>query len=242
MRPEQNPDLCAGNLAFLAKQTAGQCHELINVFNVINELAGLLSDTLQGLAAGKSVNHDRLLALPGRIADQVKRGEGLVRLVNQFVHTADAQWAVVDLREALGQAAGLAERRARLCRSEVQTVLPPEGLAMETSPLGLQHAVIAALELVLAPLGHDPAQNALLVLGGAAVDGGVEITVSHAQGVPLGPLSESDMGGLVAVLESLGASLECRRPTEASPPSAPHDLAPTTLVLRFPRSLIPPGP
>lgn len=234
MPPRPNPDLFAGNLAFLAKQAAGQSHELTNVFNVINELAGLLGDTLEGLAAGKNVDPQRLLALPGRIADQVKRGEGLVRLVNQFVHTADAPWAVVDLRDALAQAASLVARRARLCRSEVRTVLPAAGLAMETSPLGLMNVVVTALELVLEPLAHEPAEGGVLELGGTSTDGMVEITIRHSEGLPLGPLAESALDGLTRALESLGASQECRRDSQTN--DSP-DLSPTILALRFPRGL-----
>lgn len=252
MRPERNPELCAGNLGFLARQTAGQSHELTNVLNVINELTGLMSDMLSGLAEGRAVDPERLMALPGRIADQVRRGEALVRLVNQFVHTADAEWALVDLSEALERAAALAARRARLCRSTLETALPADPLALETSPLGLQHAVVFALELALEPLGHEPAQGGTLVLGCAGAPAHVEVTIARRSGAPLGPLSPRGLEALDAILESLGATLDERLATEASGPGGPvsrsslpravpapdPDLTPAALVLRFPRRLV----
>lgn len=236
MHPGRNPDLSAGNLAFLARQTAGQCHELMNVFNVINELTGLLSDTLSALDAGKPMDSERLQALPKRIADQLGRGEGLVRLISQFVHSADTEWAVVDLAEALTRAVELVQRRARLCRSEVRLSVHSGSCALETNPLGLLHAIIAALELVLEPLGREPAMGGTLVLSAMPTDAGPEISVTHLDGELLGPLAATGLENLRAILGSLDATLVLRHPPEALV-DGPGELVPTGVVLRFPSNL-----
>lgn len=234
MHPRNNPGLTLDNLRFLARQTAAQSHDLINVLNVINELTGLLSDALSSTEAGVAVAPARLTGLPNRIADQVGRGERIVRLINQFVHTAEADWAVVDLADSLPHAVSLVQRRARLCRSEVRLLRDVESCVLETNPLGLLHAVVGALELALEPLGREPACGGILMLEATPRGNDLEISVTLLDGASLGPLALSGIVDLRNFLANLGARLELR-PRLASPERPADSLCPAALVLRFPR-------
>jgi hypothetical protein len=136
-------------LAYFGRTVAGQSHELTNVLNVINELAGLQLDLLQAAARGSAVRLERLAEIAGKIQHQVERGESIVRCVNRFAHSVDLELAFVEPRELLSSVAALAERPARLARTELVADFPADCAALENDPFRLQHAVATLVDLAL---------------------------------------------------------------------------------------------
>lgn len=100
-------------LKFFGRITASATHDLKNVLAIVNENAGLLED-LCALAERGQLTPDRLAHSCVRIREQIQRGNGIIKRLNDFSHTPDVDSASVDLGEAVALAAGLSARFAQL--------------------------------------------------------------------------------------------------------------------------------
>ncbi|MFH2010675.1 MAG: hypothetical protein ABI333_29005 [bacterium] len=172
-------------LQFLGGQTAAQCHEVTNVLNIINEYAGLLGDLLHGSKGGEDLDLSRLETIAQKIATQVRRGETIVRAINQFAHSADTPRALFDVQELLGRICFIAQRPANLARTELHTRFPEASITLENSPLGFEQAVFTAFEIALA----SSAERRRITVGYTLDERGVEIGVHSAD--PIVPGGEA---------------------------------------------------
>jgi C4-dicarboxylate-specific signal transduction histidine kinase len=189
--------------SFLGRMTASQSHEVTNVLNIINELAGLMDDLLQAGAEGRPVNHAKLREIVGKIAFQVQRGERLVRSINQVAHSADQTVAMVDVRELLERITFIAQRPASLRKTRLETRFPAETLVTETNPLGLQHAVFLGIEVALGAAAEKREIGVEYALSGE----GVEISIRSADPMAPGPEATEKLGLLTQLLQALGGRL-----------------------------------
>ncbi len=199
-------------LTFFGRTVAGQSHEVTNVLNIINELAGLQLDMLQAAASGATPPLSRLAQLADKIQQQVVRGETIVRFVNRFAHSVDVDVRVYDVREMLETVAAVSARPARLARVELVTELPAEAIAVEGNPFCLQHLVAVLVEVALAAA----TDKRLVTLACRARGDGAEVVVASAD-----PLARPDprLLALASVLaEELGAQLT----SDGSPGDDPH--------------------
>jgi len=196
-------------LAFFGRTTAGQSHEVTNVLNVINELAGLQLDLLQAAAAGAVPQLGRLAELAGKIQQQVDRGETIVRFVNRLAHTVDLEVALFDLKELLGLVLFLAGRPARLAQTELVADLPQETIAVENNPFCVQQAVSVLVDLAL----RSARDRRLVTVSFRLRDPGAEIGVESGDPVvdpeqrllPLARLLAEEIGAtLTAVPDPAG--------------------------------------
>jgi len=137
-------------LAFFGRVVSGQSHEIVNVLNVINELAGLQLDLVRQAAGGGQVRLERLHTIAEKIQQQVQRGELIVRSVNRFAHSVDLPVALLDLRELVSSVVFLAGRTARLNRVDVTAELPVETLAVESNPFLLSQMLCACVDVAVA--------------------------------------------------------------------------------------------
>ena len=76
---------------------ASVSHEIKNVLAIINENAGLLQDMLGMHEKGMPLSPERLSRLAQSIARQVSRGDGIVKGMNRFAHSADDAKEKVDV-------------------------------------------------------------------------------------------------------------------------------------------------
>lgn len=174
MEKEDSRLLWERGLQFLGRQTAAQCHEVTNVFNVINEMVGLMGDLAWGAQnKGRPLDPDRLVELTGKIAAQVQRGNTIVRAINQFGHSADTPRAVFDLRAVLEQITFIARRPAALSKTALETDFPDQTVSLENSPLGFQQAVFTALQIALSA----SSERRRITIGYTLVDSGARIEV-----------------------------------------------------------------
>lgn len=160
-------------LQFLGRQTASQSHEVTNVLNIINEVAGLMGDLLYGAGQGRPLDPDRLTQLTAKIAAQVKRGNQIVRAINQFGHSADTPLAVFDVRAVLERITFIARRPATLHETLLETDFPEQTVSLENSPLGFQQAVFTAFEIALAAA----TDKRRITIGYRLVSEGLQLTV-----------------------------------------------------------------
>jgi len=186
-------------LQFLGAQTASQSHEVTNVLNIINEMAGLMGDLLYGAEQGRPLKTARLTELTTKIAAQIQRGNKIVRAINQFGHSADTPRAVFDLRGMLERIAFIAQRPAVLHKTRLETDFPDPSMSLESSPLGFQQAVFTAFEIALAAASDQRR----ITLSYTLADDGVELTVHSVD-----PLSaQAEVADKVAFLRLLVSTL-----------------------------------
>lgn len=102
--------LAVDGVRFFGEMSASVSHEIKNVLAIINENAGLLQDMLAMNAKGIPLNPERLTRLAQSIERQVARGDGVVRNMNRFAHSADHPSETVDVHETIGFVIDLADR------------------------------------------------------------------------------------------------------------------------------------
>jgi len=207
-------------LAFFGRTTAGQSHEVTNVLNVINELAGLQLDLLEAAAAGGALRLERLAELADKIQRQVARGETIVRFVNRFAHSVDVDEAVFDLGELLPLVVFLCGRPARLARTELEADLPQEPVVVESSPFGVQQAVSLLVDLAL----RSAAERRRVTVSCHPGDAAVEVRVASDD--PVAELEPAQLELARLLAEQIGAAVTAE-PDEAGELHR--------LVLRLPR-------
>ena len=89
--------LAIEGVRFFGEMAASVSHEIKNVLAIINENAGLLQDMLGMHEKGMPLSPERLSRLAQSIARQVSRGDGIVKGMNRFAHSADDAKEKVDV-------------------------------------------------------------------------------------------------------------------------------------------------
>jgi len=214
--------LCEEGLVFFGRVMAGQCHELVNVFNIVNELAGLQEDTLGRVRRGDPGGFEKLGEAVGRVQAQVKRGQTIIRNMHQFAHSVDAPWVVFDAREVIGRVVFFATRQTRLRETELSASLPDAGVALESNPFWLQQAVYMAIELLL----EGTAGRGRISVTLSPKPDGAAIVLVGADPVPRGPQTAVRIATLSSILGVLGGEVR----------EAPRHAAEDRLVLFVPHS------
>ncbi|NCC26097.1 MAG: hypothetical protein EOM25_13025 [Deltaproteobacteria bacterium] len=107
-----------GRLRFVSWITAMATHDMKNVLAIINENAGLLQD-LCLLAERGTLSPDRLADTNVRIRDQVRRGDVLLRNLNELAHSQDQEAMGTDIGQAAELAVALVRRMTASFQAEV---------------------------------------------------------------------------------------------------------------------------
>jgi C4-dicarboxylate-specific signal transduction histidine kinase len=200
---------------------AGLSHELSNIFNIINELAGLQQDIVAAAAEGGSAGLARVADLAARIKSQVGRGEQINRSLHRLSHSVDDTDVEFDLGEALVLFGSLAARAARLAEVGLDIRPPEAAIASRGSPFALLLALHACVRVALAAASS---QRRIAVWTEDGPDG-VRVIVSSADTIPgltgdpsiaatlasgcrafaVGPRAETTPGGESRIILDLGA-------------------------------------
>lgn len=207
-------------LVFFGRVVAGQCHELVNVLNNANELAGLQEDILDHVRQGDSAGVEKVGELARRVQAQVKRGQTIIRNVHEFAHSVDAPWTVFDAREVIGRVVFFAARQARLRQTELSASLPDAGVAVESNRFWLQQAVHVAIELLL----EGTAGRGRIAVTLSPQPDGAAIVLVGADPVPRGAQTSARLAALSSILGVLGGEVR----------EAPRHAADERLVLFVP--------
>jgi signal transduction histidine kinase len=136
-------------LAFFGKITASVSHELNNVLSIINEYSGLLDDLMLADDRGKPVEKDRIKKIALNIAEQIKREQEIIKLLNRFAHRVDAPILQFNLNELVNDIIRLSRRFAALKKVSLEITLPQETISITNFPFGVQHAIFSCLDLAL---------------------------------------------------------------------------------------------
>lgn len=135
------PCLGREGVLFFGGVSAGLSHEVSNVLNIINELAGLQRDIALAAAEGGDARVARIADLADRIKAQVSRGEEINRRLHGFAHSVDHADTTFDLRELLALLGYLEARQARLSEVELTVRAPANELLLQGDPFALLLAV-----------------------------------------------------------------------------------------------------
>ena len=202
MRADEDPILRREGLAFFGRIVAGQSHEVTNVLNIINELAGLQQDVLTA-GVPQVQDAERLNQVAGKIRTQVQRGQSIVRAVNWFAHCVDHAKCVCDLKESIEQATYLAQRAARLAKTTLVQKYPDESIAFETSHFGLIQTVYTCIEIALSA----SSEIRQIDISYEVIAGGAEISVTSGDTISPAEVADDKQTHLKLLVQELGGRL-----------------------------------
>ncbi len=133
---------------FFGRVTSVVTHELMNVFAVIRETAGLVEDLLLMAGKGAKVPDGKLLEKLSTVKKQVDRGATITAALNCFSHGPDRSVSEFDAHKTTEQLVFLTGRLARSGNIAV-TVEDPEGpCPVRTSSVAFQMILFLGLELL----------------------------------------------------------------------------------------------
>ena len=136
-------------LQFFGKMTASISHEIKNVMAIINESAGLLEDYSLMAEKGMPIDPERLRVVSDRVANQIRRANGITKNLNSLAHSVDEFQKSVDIKETLELAVGLTGRFADM-RSVILDFEPPSDFpAVITSPFHLLNLIWQVLDFAM---------------------------------------------------------------------------------------------
>lgn len=193
-------------LAFMGRIVAGQSHEVTNVLNIINELAGLQRDVLASADCESDARRTKLRGICDKIQLQVARGEAIIRNVNRFAHSVDTPQAVFDVKEEVCRIVFLAERWTKLKQVELVAELPDDTTALENSPFLFQCAIFACIDAAL----WAAADRRRISVGFSVTGGGAEVVVTSADPVPPAPEVVARLAHLRRLVDELGGELRAQ--------------------------------
>ena len=149
MNVDNNQLLHKNDLAFFGTITASVTHELNNILSIINEYSGLLDDMVMAAEKGKPIKEERIQRIAQNIAEQIKREQGVIKLLNRFAHRVDNPLVTFNLNELVTDITRLSQRFASLKKIELEITLPEDQIRLTNNSFAVQHVIFSCLKLAL---------------------------------------------------------------------------------------------
>ncbi|WP_319761464.1 sensor histidine kinase [Maridesulfovibrio sp.] len=186
------------DLCFFGQISAAISHDLKNVLAIINEDAGLLQDLSLMVEKGLELDPPRLVKLAGKIQNQVKRGDTIIKNMNRFAHSVDIPECEIDYHELSSLVISLLTRMAS--RKCVKISLREGGQVNgKGDPFTTQMLIAKALEYSMDSAGKDGELGVDVEASG----GGCFVSISGLTEV----LTEEQLAELGAIAEQAGAEI-----------------------------------
>lgn len=138
---EKHELLAVEGVRFFGEMSASISHEIKNVLAIINENAGLLQDMIGMQEKGIALSVERLSRLSQSISRQVARGNGIVKGMNRFAHSADNANETVDVNELIHFITELAGRLIAMKGQTPRIEAPDEPVWVSTNRFFLENLV-----------------------------------------------------------------------------------------------------
>jgi len=202
MNEEHRRQLREADLAFFGRIGADVSHEMRNVLAVVGEYAGLMEDTLGLAGRFRKPDCAKLEQLCAKIARKVRDGTETMERFSSFAHVLDDQTEACDLAAVTKNMVALARQRVAMTGCGIETELPDEAVPVRAHPFAAQHAVFAALELLL-----DSVEQGGCVRIALAVDGPAAVMRMSGSAADAADLS-GKTSQLSGAMEELQGSVE----------------------------------
>ena len=141
----QSEDLHNRDLKFFGAVSASISHELKNVLAIINEMMGLLDDLSRMAEKGRPLEPERLQSVAAKMKQQIDRGDGIIRGMNQFAHSVDHREDSIDLNDLVAFVGRLAQRRLAQREVALETRAGEAPATLSMNRFALEHLLWAAL-------------------------------------------------------------------------------------------------
>jgi hypothetical protein len=134
-------------LRYFGQMSASMSHEIKNALAIIQESAGLLDDITRMARPGDGLPVERLGRIADMISRQVGRADNIVKTMNRFAHSVDAESTEVDVVTLLELAGALSDRLLRLRGVRLRLQAPPTDRAavIQSSPFLLTELIWSGL-------------------------------------------------------------------------------------------------
>jgi C4-dicarboxylate-specific signal transduction histidine kinase len=190
--------LAIEGVRFFGEMCASVSHEIKNVLAIINENAGLLQDMIGMQEKGLPLVPARLSRLAQSITRQVTRGDGIVKGMNRFAHSADAATEHVDVGELVTFMTQLTGRLIDMKGLPPRIEMPDDAVTVATNRFFLENL---AWNCLCRAMDASPANTAVSIRV-EKMDAGARIRFYGLEQTALNPIT-----GFPSSQESAVASL-----------------------------------
>jgi C4-dicarboxylate-specific signal transduction histidine kinase len=140
-------------LQFFGKMSAVISHEINNSLAIINENAGLLQDFTLMADKGMPLDPERLNSLAGKVIQQVRRAEGIVKNMNRFAHSVDESLKSVNLGDVVELIVTLSGRLASMRGVRVEPKPVENPVTITTNTFLLENLIWLCLDFAMGVAG-----------------------------------------------------------------------------------------
>jgi len=142
------------SLRFFGKMSASISHEINNVLAIINENAGLLEDFALVADKGTPIDPARLKTMAGKIQNQIRRADIIIRNMNKFAHSVDESIKGIDLNDLLELVVALSNRLASMRGVTLKLNTSTNPLFITTNHFFLENLLWQCLDFAMDAAGQ----------------------------------------------------------------------------------------
>lgn len=188
-------------LQFFGKVSATISHEINNALAIINENAGLLQDFTLMADKGMPLDPKRLNTLAGKVMQQIRRAEGIVRNMNRFAHSIDESSKSVNLSDIVEFVTTLSGRFASMRGVTLEPKSTAVPVTINTNPFFLENLIWLCLDFVMDAAGEG---NTIDIVT-EKTENGAQVRFMQVEDLAKAPLDEFPAEREKALLDTLKA-------------------------------------
>jgi len=190
-------------LKFFGKMSATISHEINNALAIINENAGLLQDFTLMADKGIPLDPKRLNSLAGKVIQQIRRAEGIVRNMNRFAHSVDESSKSVNLSDIVEFVAALSSRFASMRGVTLEPKPTAVPVTITTNPFFLENLIWLCLDFAMDAAGEG---NTIDIIT-EKTENGAQVRIMQVEDLAKAPLDRFPAEREKALLDALKAGL-----------------------------------
>ena len=190
-------------LQFFGKMSATISHEINNVLAIINENAGLLQDFTLMADKGIPLDPKRLNSLAGKVIQQIRRAEGIVKNLNRFAHSVDESVKSINLSDIVEFVAVLSGRLASMRGVTVEPKPAAVPVTITTNPFLLENLIYLCLDFAMNASGPGNTIDIITV----KTETGAQVRFAQVENLAKTPADKFPSEREKALLDALKADL-----------------------------------
>ncbi|MBW2344084.1 MAG: sensor histidine kinase [Deltaproteobacteria bacterium] len=190
-------------LQFFGKMSATISHEINNALAIINENAGLLQDFILMAEKGMPLDPERLNSLAGKVIQQIRRAEGIIKNMNMFAHSVDESVKSINLSDVVELMTALSCRFASMRGVTVEPKPATLPVTITTNPFFLENLIWLCLDFAMDAAG---AGNTIDIVS-VKTETGAQVRFAQVEDLAKAPLDKFPSERGKALLDTLKADL-----------------------------------